>query len=714
VALTEQQSLPRIPGGLLRRPKLEERLNEWAPITVVRGLPGYGKTTRLATWIEDQSPHEVRPVWMTACSTSDEPGTFERSLSQSLRHLDGGSEPVWAGSGSGFVELGEVLLAERQDRKFVLVVDSFQHVSDERILTELVGLVERHRQFHLYVCCRGRHPIESVASGVVEVNAIEPRELLLSADEIVDLAGAMGMCIDQDEAQNLRQSVRGWMATIRMALSETGDSGLRPGTADEYLRIHVLPAVDDQTLLAHLMRFSLAPFLTWPMFRHLCNDRRPGRLLEMLEATGFVDRVQEFGEVRFMIPTAVADMLRRHYTSTEPDNARDFHRRLAEWFTEYDDERHLPNAFHHAVAAEYWELMDRVWYENGTTMIRQDSDLLSRTLDILPPYVLDSRPSMQVYREILTAAAADTDADYRRATTCAFADTCERFVRQHWDTMSANELLIVATGYLIQLRLLGRFQDSAAFGDRVNARVSTLAATDRVVPGRLAWFHLQRGITYSLLHDDLSAVRCYGRAWELATGSPFDFVLSHAAANLALTYAVAGDTERARQWLERHRGIDIDDWPEARLIGIGGHVAAGLMALDRLDDTEVRSALEHVGDGSAPLELWPFIAYLCAQHALHGDRVLEALVQLDRIHAGHDENVTNKGAAVALMTRARADLLIACGRGEKAKPVFDVQGTPLTRSTPDRGCSEMFAAGPTMRPSSVSSVGHTDDPEGSF
>ena len=51
------------------------------------------------------------------------------------------------------------------------------------------------------------------------------------------------------------------------------------------------------------------------------------------------------------------------------------------------------------------------------------------------------------------------------------------------------------------------------------------------------------------------------------------------------------------------------------------------------------------------------------------------------MHAAHDDELADKGAAAALMTRARADLLIACGRGESATRLLAARGTdmPLTR-----------------------------------
>ena len=138
-----------------------------------------------------------------------------------------------------------------------------------------------------------------------------------------------------------------------------------------------------------------------------------------------------------------------------------------------------------------------------------------------------------------------------------------------------------------------------------------------------------------------------------------------------------GDTAAAQEWLDRHRQLDIAHWPGNYAVGIGAHVAAGLLALDRLDLVAVRCELDHVGDGSSLFELWPFVAHLYAQHALYCGRAGEALAHLDRLQASsvarHKDDGQaegdrfSRGVAGVLMSRARADLLIACGQGEKAK-----------------------------------------------
>jgi LuxR family maltose regulon positive regulatory protein len=681
----DRRSLPRVADQLLSRPQLDRRLSEWAPLTLVRGLRGYGKTTQVAVWLESQSPADVTAVWVSARPAADDAQAFEEHLRAALHNAGIVPGPPAGGLWpSGFDELDGALLAEPLERKFVLVIDNFDHVREERALTELLSLVERHRRFHLFGCCQGHHPIEPLAAGRTRVNVIEARELLLGPDELVELARAVGRPIDRAGAERLQGSLGGCISVVRMALTSGEELTVRPVAVDEYVRAQLLTGAQDEALMRDLVRFSLAGTVSWPLFRDLWGGPNPRRLLDDLEATGLVVRSEGAGQVLFSLPAPVREALRDHFTSSAPDEAREAHRQLAGWFAAHGGPGHLTLAFHHAVAGEDWDLTDRLWSVNIVAMIAEDLGLLGESLAAVPAEALAARPSMQVLRDIAETAIADRDGDGRRATLRAFAAACTRVAKGQWETMPLGELLVLATGHMIELRLLGRMQDSAAVGDRVNARAKALAGADPTAKTRFAWFSLHRGITFSLLHDDFGAVRSYKRAWEYATGSGTDLVPSQAAANLALTYAVQGDTTQAQEWLSRHRQFDTARWPGDYVVGIGAHVAAGLLALDRLDDAAVRSEIEHVGDGSTSLELWPFVAHLYAQNALHSGRAAEALAHLDHLQAtsyadyeDDDEGRADRcsrGVAAVLIPRARADLLIACGKGEKAKRLIGTQG----------------------------------------
>src|SRR5712675_1225763 len=77
LVLASKLTTPRLPGWLVARPRLDQRIAEGAggPLTVVTGPPGAGKTMALASWAAaGMTPGRV--AWMTVDDYDNQPGTF--------------------------------------------------------------------------------------------------------------------------------------------------------------------------------------------------------------------------------------------------------------------------------------------------------------------------------------------------------------------------------------------------------------------------------------------------------------------------------------------------------------------------------------------------------------------------------------------------------------------------------------------------------------
>jgi LuxR family maltose regulon positive regulatory protein len=99
--------------------------------------------------------------------------------------------------------------------------------------------------------------------------------------------------------------------------------------------------------------------------------------------------------------------------------------------------------------------------------------------------------------------------------------------------------------------------------------------------------------------------------------------------------------------------------------------------LDRLDEEMVTAELKHIGDGSVPVELWPFVAYLQGRHTLYFGHAAAALTNLRVVEDAHERQLRETGAAAALLLRARADLLMAAGDTAGAKTVLSARSSSL-------------------------------------
>jgi predicted ATPase len=45
---------PRLPAAVVTVQAVRMQLDRWAPVTVLPGIQGYGKTTAVAAWLRDQ------------------------------------------------------------------------------------------------------------------------------------------------------------------------------------------------------------------------------------------------------------------------------------------------------------------------------------------------------------------------------------------------------------------------------------------------------------------------------------------------------------------------------------------------------------------------------------------------------------------------------------------------------------------------------------
>jgi len=251
-----RSQLPRLPARLLRRPRLERRLDQPAPIALVEGGAGYGKTILLASWLEHGSLDDQAVVWVTASAGLDRPDRFWTHLAQRLTAAglmvaDDDKLPFTLGALPG--------------SRLVVVLDDFGHVRDPGILRGLIDLVRANRRVRLCVASRSRHPMAEPAAAAVEVVEITASELLLDDDETVALARVLGNEAGA-QARWLREVTGGWVAVARTVL-ETAEPGEPLSTAlDRSVDAYLSSSSGDREGLGRMLAGGEGPehFLALP------------------------------------------------------------------------------------------------------------------------------------------------------------------------------------------------------------------------------------------------------------------------------------------------------------------------------------------------------------------------------------------------------------------------------------------------------------------
>ena len=88
LVLASKLTSPRLPGWMVARPRLDQRIAEGAggPVTMVTGPPGAGKTTALASWAA-ASVTPARVAWVTLDDYDNQPGSFWSHVVKALRQV---------------------------------------------------------------------------------------------------------------------------------------------------------------------------------------------------------------------------------------------------------------------------------------------------------------------------------------------------------------------------------------------------------------------------------------------------------------------------------------------------------------------------------------------------------------------------------------------------------------------------------------------------
>lgn len=645
--------LPRRPRFLVDVGRVQTKLTDGGALTVVRAPQGYGKTAQVLAWLERQ-PHPVIPWWVSAgeASAPDRCGDLVRAELADL-------EDLLTGSGA--------------PPRVVVVIDDF-HLVPGDLARNLLGSLRRHRSLRLVVCTRRQHPLETLAAGVVDTTTVSARDLLLDRDEISALAARLGVEVTGVDVSTLAAATGGWPAAVRQVLdvTEPAASGLPLSRAEEYLRETVLPAVADEPALATLSRFALARRLSVRLVRDLATDVDADDVLATIENTGLADRRYGPDDVELILPTLVRTVLADSTTRDDPVGAEEMHRQLGQWYLSHDGVDHALFAFQHAAEAADWATLERVWVRHSAQLSMSRPRAVSEVLLATPLDVVLAHPSMLIARTLSRVAAEvlDAEPDAAIAHLRAYVELAGVIGERRLDGLPLHDLLYAGTGHLMGLRMSGRLDDAERLGDDIAERTGALAAAGDDPGDRLAWFHLQRGITWMLRARPEDARHSFERGWQLGAGAG-SYVRSFTAANLALNHAVSGSQPAALRWLERHRCFGDDGSWGQQLIGAAGHLAAGLLALDRLDGPGCSAELARLDGWDEVPELWPYLEYLRAEYALYFGDPAAALDHLaDTLRARRRELHASETASI-LLTRAHANLLTCCHRAQQAKRVLD-------------------------------------------
>ena len=371
---------PALPGTLISRPALHERLDEGAGqrLTIVVGSAGAGKSVLLADWAA------ARPPGMTAwlsCDRSDaDPARFWAGFIEAPRAI----EPGFGGDAADLLAMDRRMSADvtasvandaaRLPAGSVIVVDDF-HLAAAAAAPDMTDLVERWPAETVQLVLAGRFdpPLRQHRlrmSG--QLCEIRDRDLYFSLEESRDLLANFGVRIPDADLGLLHQRSEGWPAVLQMvALSLRGATDparlaraieVRGPAVASYFISEVLDQQPPEVAQFMLDSSIVGGVLTADACAAVTGRQDAAALLRRIDAAHLFLVALDDEQSSFRYHHLVRQVLRAELRARDRAREQALQLRAAEWCEAAGDTR---RAAHHYLAAQQPEralalLQDRV------------------------------------------------------------------------------------------------------------------------------------------------------------------------------------------------------------------------------------------------------------------------------------------------------------------------------------------------------------------
>jgi LuxR family maltose regulon positive regulatory protein len=343
---------PRLPSTLVDRASLIARLEIGsAPVTLVMGFAGAGKTVLMTAWL-DAHPERVA-AWLSCDSWDSDAERFWTSVITALRRIapDVGTDALdWIGT-DGAATLDSVASLVNDLNALVeptlLVIDDL-HVVSPASIGGLTEFLERLPPNVRVVIGSRSEPVLPLHRWRVNHRLAELRDvdLRLEVDEAEAMLSAFGVRLLADDIEMLTKRTEGWAAGLQLAaLSLHGRddaasfvhlfAGNNRGVAD-FLVGEVLARQEP-----HVVDFLMATSIVDQLDAELC-DYLTGRddsvaVLRAAEATGLFVLPIDNERRAYRYHQLFRDLLRAELYAADRDRANALHLRAARWYEDRGD-----------------------------------------------------------------------------------------------------------------------------------------------------------------------------------------------------------------------------------------------------------------------------------------------------------------------------------------------------------------------------------------
>lgn len=367
VLLETKLTRPRVrPEHVPRRDLLARLRNAgWRRLTLLAAPPGFGKTTLLAEWAQQEGAPTV--AWLSLDEDDNDPVRFFTYTVAALRRVEPefGSRALAAlrVPGADLVEVALPLFLNDLaglDRDLVLVLDDYHLITNRQIHDALTYLIEHlPSALRLVVATREDPPLRlgrlRASGDLVELRA---GELRFSGEETAAfLVDALALELSAADVARLQERTEGWPAALYLAaLSLRG----RPDASAliehfagddrylvDYLTTEVL-ARQPAELRSFLLKTSVLKRLCGSLCDAVAERTGSAELLGELERSNLLLVPLDTKRAWYRYHHLFGQLLQHELAATDRDALPSLHRRASAW---YRDAGVVVEAANHAIAA---------------------------------------------------------------------------------------------------------------------------------------------------------------------------------------------------------------------------------------------------------------------------------------------------------------------------------------------------------------------------
>lgn len=655
-------------ASALPRPRLFSALDRGSPLTVLDAPPGFGKRTLVASWLHGGGAHGRTVVWVPSNHLdSGHRATWQAVLEVLERH-DSGEFPRTDGPDEpGADPFTRVVHAFRSSAGPAILVLTGVH-DPATTLPCVYELLDRCPSVDVVVCLPGttEADLAGAAAQGIDCNYIPADLMAFTLDETAELFRDSDVARTDVECHSLHRALGGvpvhLAVCVRLARSVPGRLVDFFGVPNPHLA-HVLERyteaclaeLDDETR-TFALSIAASHSTDATDAADLTRHPDPAKPLDLMTKHGLLVATRPSRTWRWndAVRSAALEISRR----ARPGHADAL---LAELSRRHRSAGNPVEAATYAVEAGDWGMAKEIVCDSWVTMVDKHFGALVKILRSLPEEALDEHPQILAGRALFTQML-DEHAILHTSLPSDPAD-----LRELGRTKDAPQALFVATIQTLALRVGGQVAEAARRTLLLEPLVdSILEHQPDAITSQLPVLRMQWAISLQLAGLLDRSTAAFRRAYRGAFASGITFAIQNAAGSSALNWAVRGDNPHAVEWLQTEQRAEPTGGHWGPVVRVGGRAATTLLQLDALDLDAAAETLDLLGTPGESEELWGFVAYCRAYHALATGNAYDGLTAVHQLIASHHDRHTPGAMSRILLGAAEVDLQLALGNGNLA------------------------------------------------